>query len=155
MIDPHPGPHLVDLSTLLLCSDLHTYLCTIPAVADLPAGHQVPPSWAGLTGVVFEFAPHGLRPLSVFIPVSAFPPGTGAEFHELLDKLHDPAALAELAAASDAAHDANRAAGLLPGSSPVRCPGCGSRLFGAVAVRGACLACYPDLPPGDAAEVAP
>jgi len=28
----------------------------------------------------------------------------------------------------------------------VLCPGCGGRLFGSVAARGACLACFPPLP---------
>jgi hypothetical protein len=44
----------------------------------------------------------------------------------------------------------NRLAGVIPGGPKVRCPGCGARLFGEVAIRGGCLACYPDLPPAEA-----
>lgn len=51
------------------------------------------------------------------------------------------------AGAAQVAHDANVAAGLLPGSPGVHCPGCNLRLYGEVAVRGGCLTCYPDLGP--------
>lgn len=34
-----------------------------------------------------------------------------------------------------------------------RCPGCGEKLHGDVALRGGCLACYPDLPPDPAQPI--
>jgi hypothetical protein len=36
-----------------------------------------------------------------------------------------------------------------PHASTVNCPGCGVKLHGHVAIRGACLACYPTLPGDD------
>lgn len=34
-------------------------------------------------------------------------------------------------------------------AAPILCPGCGRQLFGEVAIRGACLACFPELPAGE------
>lgn len=65
-------------------------------------------------------------------------------FVEAIDNALDPD---KQAAASAIAHDANVRAGLLPGVEKVRCPGCNSPLHGHVAIRGGCLACYPDLGP--------
>lgn len=37
----------------------------------------------------------------------------------------------------------------------VRCPGCGERLFGDVATRGACLACFPPVPDNHPSTITP
>lgn len=149
-IKDHDGePMLVDLSTMFLAAGVATYAITVP---DTDA---FPPKWRGQRGVLFEFAVDGIRALRAFVPAAAFPLGAGAEFHELLDRFHTAEGAARLDAAAARAHEANYLAGYLPDSPVIHCPGCGSRLFGAVARRGGCLACYPDLPPGDAAEVAP
>lgn len=44
-------------------------------------------------------------------------------------------------------------AGLDPQLAP-SCPGCGARLFGDVATRGACLACFPEAPADDVLDQA-
>lgn len=61
----------------------------------------------------------------------------------------DPAALVRLVTA--AVGDLERVATLkVPAAPPapaeVHCPGCDVRLHGAVAARGACLACFPTIP---------
>jgi hypothetical protein len=51
--------------------------------------------------------------------------------------------------------------GLRPPRAPkqlaveVRCPGCGQRLFGDVAARGACLACFPPVPHDHPSTITP
>lgn len=41
------------------------------------------------------------------------------------------------------------------GHATGRCPGCNTKIYGDVAKRGGCLACYPDLPPGELHPVPP
>ena len=45
----------------------------------------------------------------------------------------------------------NELGGYIPGGPIVRCPGCNQRLFGEVAVRGGCTACFPDMGPTEGA----
>lgn len=135
----------LDLAGVLLAAGMGHMTITLPETDALP------PSMSGATGVMFMFELPGVPMLRVFVRRDAFPPGAGAELHEMFDQLHtidDAAVAAEI-------REANLLAGLLPDSPIIHCPGCGSRLFGEVARRGACLACYPDLPAGDAAQVAP
>lgn len=62
----------------------------------------------------------------------------------------EPPALVGVVTAAVA--DLDRAATWEPPKPPriKNCPGCGVRLHGAVAERGGCLACFPELPPGGA-----
>lgn len=91
-----------------------------PDLPDLPGGRE---STAGLRDALY------------------------AALTQVLEAYDDPTMFDE---STRKAHEANLAAGFLGGAPRPRCPGCGAALFGEVAIRGACLACYPDLPPGDA-----
>lgn len=98
---------------------------------------------------VTDFAGHTV---DVVLPLSSpeHAETLAAAFAEALDALRasftDPSIYG---ADVERSLELNRLAGAIPGGPAVRCPGCGSRLFGEVAVRGGCLACYPDLPPGE------
>jgi hypothetical protein len=46
--------------------------------------------------------------------------------------------------------------GIPPVTTPdVRCPGCGQRIYGEVAARGACLGCFPEVPVAPATTIEP
>lgn len=66
------------------------------------------------------------------------------------DGIDDPSIYDEAVAI---AHAANEVAGFSPGAPPATCAICGRRIFGPVAIRGACHGCMPDLPDGDPAPL--
>lgn len=140
---PLPPPVEVNLAHLLVSDGIDVALVTIPAHATEVAP-GFPASAVG-PGILWRFRLAGLgdRCVSVIMPRDYISDELGAELGEVLGKLHDEALLDAIDAQ---ARTANGTLGRLPEPVEVRCPGCGLRIFGTVAVRGACRDCYPELP---------
>lgn len=137
----NPETFSVDLRHVLVANAVSFCDANIPAetCSRYPGW---PESGTG-PGLLLQFNCLGIRPVNVFLPRAAMDDEFAEGMAKVLAAVNDD----DLQAAS-ALHNVeiNRQKGVFAQSDDVRCPGCNARLFGEVAARGGCTACFPPLP---------
>lgn len=147
-------PIVAEMDSRILHVAESTVIVSTVVAPELAAKSGAPQGPALL--LLLETAHEGHRcPLQVLIPLdtaekaSAYREGLLEACQMIRDSFDDPSIYA---GDVERTTELNRLAGNIPGAPRPRCPGCGSALFGNVAIRGGCLACYPDLGPLEAAH---
>lgn len=137
--DGEPRPHLLDSRTTFVVA-----MCEVASGFVDDEQHAVTGIPVGPALIIHAHGNIAGRPTVLDIVLAQ-------ATRELADGLVEAIGIAldpdRQAAAAAIAHEANVRSGLLPGGPAVHCPGCNSRLYAEVAIRGGCLACYPDLGP--------
>lgn len=145
------GPVEVDLNRIVVCHGLDVAVVVIPD--DARAVCPTFPAAACGPGLMLTPEARGLAPVHYLIRRPADDDGRRwleATFTRALEELYNDE---NLARRYGQAHAANAAAGRIPGEPGPTCVGCGRRIFGQVAARGACYECFPHLPADDAARL--